>query len=314
MITPKIETDDFLLSITKNCETLIKQTLTRPQQTLEFKLTQPKQTFSSTPSINLGLDCNWMLRLKKIEVSNAIFNITEEKNKFELYTDNFDELSFEELKDELEDFPNISGITPYHLQHEKIGPRIISAYKNLRLEKPSTDGYIILLLGYARSPFRAFESYLRIVLGLDEDDVHLGSKQYNPNFFTYEISPGIYSIILFSEAGYTMGDHKGTLKIEFDDIIMETKLILTRFGGTFGTLRFDEKSFFGTLLGLTPYWDYKPTNAIHADSPGVYTSDKILKLSTTDKIHLKTNVIEGSIVSDSRQTILYSFVLDKPAG
>ena len=53
-------------------------------------------------------------------------------------------------------------------------------------------------------------------------------------------------------------------------------LFLTRFGSTFGTLRFDEKSFSYTWLGFTPYVDYKPSNAIHADSPGVYTSDKIL--------------------------------------
>ena len=50
---------------------------------------------------------------------------------------------------------------------------------------------------------------------------------------------------------------------------MKTELILTRFGSTFGTLKFDEKSFFDTLLGFTPFWDYKPTNAFHADSPGV---------------------------------------------
>ena len=68
---------------------------------------------------------------------------------------------------------------------------------------------------------------------------------------------------------------------------MKTKLILTRFGSTFGTLRFDERSFFSTLLGFTPYWDHKPTNAIHADSSGVYTSDKNLYLSTLDKILLK---------------------------
>ena len=53
---------------------------------------------------------------------------------------------------------------------------------------------------------------------------------------------------------------------------MKTKLSLTRFGGTFGTLRFDENSFLNTFLSFTSYWDYKPTNAIHADSPGVYTS------------------------------------------
>ena len=95
---------------------------------------------------------------------------------------------------------------------------------------------------------------------------------------------------------------------------MKTKLILIRFGSTFGTLRFIEKSFFHTSLKFTPYWDYKPTNAFHAVSPGVYTSDKILNLSTIDKIHFKTNVIDGSVVDSLRQPILFSFVSDIPSG
>ena len=36
--------------------------------------------------------------------------------------------------------------------------------------------------------------------------------------------------------------------------------------------------------------------------------------STVSKIHLQTNVIDGSIVNGSRQPIIYSFVLDKPPG
>ena len=72
--------------------------------------------------------------------------------------------------------------------------------------------------------------------------------------------------------------------------------------------------FFHTLLKFEPYWDYKPTNAIHADSPGVYTTDKyILNLNTIDKIHLKCDCIDGSIQDGVRQPILFSFVLDKPS-
>ena len=76
-------------------------------------------------------------------------------------------------------------------------------------------------------------------------------------------------------------------------------------------MRFDEKSFLNTFLGFTLYWDSKPTIAIHADSPGLYTSDKILILITIDKFLLKTDVIDGSIVNCSRQAILFSFVLKK---
>ena len=45
MVCPKNETENFLLSVTKNCETLFNQTHTKPQETLEFKLTQSTATF-----------------------------------------------------------------------------------------------------------------------------------------------------------------------------------------------------------------------------------------------------------------------------
>ena len=168
---------------------------------------------------------------------------------------------------------------------------------------------------YVRSPFRGFESYLRIVIGLDEDDIQLILKQYNERFITYELDPGNYTIEDLQEAVYPLGDHKGTLQIEYDDLNKKVKLIFTRFGNTFGTLRFDKKSFFHTILKFEPYWDYKPTNVIFANSPGVYTTDKnILKLNTIDKIYLKSDCIDCSIQDGVRQPILFSFVLEKPSG
>ena len=89
-------------------------------------------------------------------------------------------------------------------------------------------------MGYARSPVRDFESYLRIIVGLDEDDIQLTVKQYISKFVTCELSPGIYTIKEFSKADYSMGDHEGTLKVEYDVISMKTKFILNRFGSTFG--------------------------------------------------------------------------------
>ena len=59
-------------------------------------------------------------------------------------------------------------------------------------------------------------------------------------------------------------------------------------------------TFFTTLLGFTPCWDYKTTNAILADVPGVYTSDKVLNLSTIDKFHWKCDCIQGSMQHSKR--------------
>ena len=114
---------------------------------MEFKLTKTRETFSFKPPVSI--EGSWMLGLTGLGFYNSIFQITEENNKFELYTDTFDEFSFEELKDELEEFLNSSDITSSHQQHELIGPRIIQAYKKLESEKSRTHGYVILLTGYA---------------------------------------------------------------------------------------------------------------------------------------------------------------------
>ena len=54
-------------------------------------------------------------------------------------------------------------------------------------------------------------------------------------------------------------------------------------------LRFDEKSFFNTILGFSPHWDYKTIASYDIE----YHSEKILNLSKRDKIHLKCDVIDG---------------------
>ena len=250
-----------------------------------------------------------MIGLTDLGVYNSIFNITEENNNFELYRDN-GKFGFLDLKDELEEILNISHITNEHLDDELLGPRIIDEFIKVSTEKKNTDGNMIFLLGYARSLFRDFESYLRIVVALAEEDIQLILKEYNSHFITYELTPGIYSIHDISDTIHTFSGHMEIIQIEYNDISKKTKIILKYIGGLgifgLGTLRFDERSFFHTLLCFTPYWDYKP--------PGVYTSDEILNLSTVNKIHLKCDVIDGSVVNGIRQPILYSFVLDKKPG
>ena len=188
MIQPKNETENLLLSITKNCETLIEQTHRKPEETLEFKMTKPSEIFHFKSPIHTKGD--WMIGLIDLEVYHSIYNITKENNKFELYTDTFDEFSFEELKDEVGEILNISNITDDHLEDETLAPRIIETYRRLRLDKSSHDGYIILLTGYANSSFRDFESYLRIIVGLEEDNIQLILIQYNEKFITNELDPG----------------------------------------------------------------------------------------------------------------------------
>ena len=112
-------------------------------------MVKPRETFHFNPPTQVKED--WMLGLIDLEVYNFIFDITKEKIKFELYTDTFDEFSFEELKDEVGEILNIPEITDDHLKDDILAPRIAETYWKLRSDKTSHDGYIILLMGYARS-------------------------------------------------------------------------------------------------------------------------------------------------------------------
>ena len=71
-------------------------------------------------------------------------------------------------------------------------------------------------------------------------------------------------------------------------------------------IRFDKQSFFRTVLGFTSGWDYEHYNE--------YTGQKIVNLNSTNKIHLKCDCIDGSVLNGIPQPILFSFVLDKPSG
>ena len=69
MIKPKNETEGLLLSITKNCQKFIEQTHTKVQETLEFKLTKPKETFSFKRPI--WIEGSSMIGQKKLKIYNS---------------------------------------------------------------------------------------------------------------------------------------------------------------------------------------------------------------------------------------------------
>ena len=309
MIRPKNETEGLLLSITKNCETLIEQTHRKTEETLEFKMNKSNQIFHFKPPIQIKGD--WMIGLVELEVYNSFFNITEENNKFKLYKfpeDKIGGISYTKVRDEIEKDLDISDITAEDLQVDIIAPIIIEEYKKQVTKRMEDGGYMNIIQGYVSSVFQDFESYLRTEVDLVEDDIKLVLDEYNSNFVTYELDSGIYNFKDISETLFNIlqSEYPGpsnVIDIEFDDITRKTKLVVR--SGIIA-IRFDEKSFFTTILGFTLGWDYKLYNK--------YTSQNVVNLGSTNKIYLKCDVIDGSVVDGIRQLILYSFVLDKLPG
>ena len=96
---------------------------------MEYKIIKSRNLFHfKLPS---SIERSWVIGLTNLKVYNSFYEITEEINNFELYTDNFDDFSFTELKDELEEILDILNITHEHLQDKIIGPRINKTYKKL---------------------------------------------------------------------------------------------------------------------------------------------------------------------------------------
>ena len=73
-----------------------------------------------------------MLGLTSLEVFSSFFNIREENNVFELYKDNFDDFSFVNLKDAVEEIANSANISAEVLQNDTLGPITINIFGKLQ--------------------------------------------------------------------------------------------------------------------------------------------------------------------------------------
>ena len=86
----KNESADILFSKSKSCAKLAEQTQTKLQETLNFNITQPRETFSYIPPILLGSQCEpinsgslkgyedaWLIRLTTVEAEKFYPNLLD---------------------------------------------------------------------------------------------------------------------------------------------------------------------------------------------------------------------------------------------
>ena len=303
MIRPKCETEDLLFSRTKNCEALFEQNQRKAEETLEFKMIKPRETFHFTPTIQNKGDCT--TGLPSLVVYNSIFELTEEKNpNFINFLMKRVVLLHMKKSDEIE---KDLEITFTDLQDDIKGPTIIEEFREKATKRMKDDVFMRVLANYVSSVFQNFENFLRTEIVLVEDDIKLGLDQNNSGFTTYQLRPGIYTFEETSEflTSNTQkeNDASHSINIEVNDITMKTKLIVR--SGIIA-IRFNENSFFSSIFGFNPHWDDK-----HYIE---YFSQKIINFSATNKLHLKSDVVDGSIQNGLPQPVLYNFVLDKLSG
>ena len=126
----------------------------------------------------------------------------------------------------------------------------------------------------------------------------------------YSLDPGIHAIVDLNNTLKHILTDNVKVNITIDDIRLKSNLKINQ------TLIFTEKSFFYTILGFTQSRSYPldDIDGFYQIIAGSYKSDKPINITGVDKIHLKCDCIQGSIVNGIREPILYSFALSSPPG
>ena len=72
----------LLLNIAESNQEIVENAHSKPQETLEFKMTKQKESFSFDVPLNLVE--KWMMGVTSLEVYNIVYNITEKNNKLQI--------------------------------------------------------------------------------------------------------------------------------------------------------------------------------------------------------------------------------------
>ena len=137
--------NELLLLIKKHTDTLIEQTKTKPQETLEFEMDKQMQTFSFNPPINLIEEIKWLLAVSSFECTNSVFRITNENNSFSIiipghYEDKFAEKTINDLNKLLE----LKSLELHVEEVRKRGNKIEIADMGYKLSDFDTQKYEII--------------------------------------------------------------------------------------------------------------------------------------------------------------------------
>ena len=384
--------ESLLLSIAKSNQEIVENTHSKPQETLEFKMTKQKESFSF--DVPLILNEKWMMGVTSLEVYNTVYNITEKNNKLQIIL-NDQQLKELKLDSGLTLFVEDLYVTyfgkPYTLSEynefvEKANKLITNSYsKKNKLTRIDFD-YLTKIVKSLNEIYnnrlnqetinqeklkqerslaklnreriiKEYKDHLKqvkinweeikweeIILEDakatatatatanaasqttqenhedDEDDedgeVNRVSSQVNQtnqinqinlppfdivenDFFEIYLTPGVYELVDINNAiKQKINESDYDFKFDLIPDTISMKSVLT----TSNNIQFNSK--LNTVLGFT--------HTVYP--PGTHTSEKPVMITTTDKVHLKCDCVDGSIVNGIREQILFSFNLSAPPG
>ena len=238
--------NELLLLIKKHTDTLIEQTKTKPQETLEFKMNKQMQTFSFNPPINLVEEGKWLLAVSSFECTNSVFNITNENNSFSIIIPgHYKTESAEETIDELNKLLELRSLELHLEEVRKRGNKIKLGNNEYKLSDFDTQKNDILeeLRNVKYNDLQ--DLVYRMRLSYDEIMDILDLKYIPTKRTGYSLNPGIYEIVDLNKTLKYMLPDNVKVNVRIDDIRLKSNLKINQ------TLIFTEKSFFYTILGYT---------------------------------------------------------------
>ena len=303
--------NELLLLIKKHTDTLIEQTKTKPQETLEFKMIKQTQTFSFNPPINLIEEDKWLLAVSSFECTNSVFNITDENNSFSIiipghYLNESDEKTINDLNKLLD----LKSLELHVKEVKERGNKIKIANKEYKLSDFDNQKYEILQ-ELKNVKYNDLEDLVyRMRLSYDEIMDILDLKYIPTKRTGYSLNPDIFEVVDLNNTLKHILPNNVKINITIDDIRLKSNLGINQ------TLLFTEKSFFYTILGFIQSRSYPldDIDGFYQLIAGSYKSDKPINITGIDKIHLKCDCTQGSIVNGIREPILYSFAMSSPPG
>ena len=229
----------MLLLFKKHTDTLIQQTKTKPQETLEFKMKKQMQTFSFNPPLNLTEEGKWLIAVSSLECTNSVFNITKNNNSFSIIIPGYYKTEFaEKVINELKELYELKSLELHVEEVRKRGNKIKIEDKEYKLSDFDTQKDEILEeLGNVKyNDLR--DLIYRMRLSYDEIIDILDLEYIPTKRIGYSLNPGIYEVIdLNNTLKYILPDNV-KVTITIDDIRLKSNLKINR------TLIFTEKSFF----------------------------------------------------------------------
>ena len=301
----------LLLLIKKHTDTLIEQTKTKPQETLEFKMNKQMQTFSFNPPINLVEEGKWLIAVSSFECTNSVFNITNENNSFSIIIPGHYKTEFaEQTIDELNKLLELKSLELHVAEVRKKGNKIKIGDDEYNLSDFDTQKHEIIE-ELKNAKYNDLKDLVyRMQLTYDEIIDILDLKYIPTKRMGYSIEPNIYNVVDLNKTLKDILPNNVKINVTIDERKYKTDLKINQM------LIFTNKSFFYTILGFTQSHSYPldDIDGFYQLIPGPYKSEKPINITGIDKVHLKCDCIDRSIMNGIREPILYSFALDQPPG